>query len=290
MEVAVSSRRFAIPLECPCCGATADRETTIGVTRVPGRRVADDQGLAFPYCARCLAHAAAWESAGVASSGIMLAGIVAAVALSIAISIWVGLVALALAIPLAAVLRGSRRRVAKAACGPSCAAPGKALAYFGWSGAERTFWFESPTYAARFAEQNPKHLAHVTPQLTKLLDGHRIARLAVPTPAAAIHTVPPPATLPEWLARIEHQPGAVARRSELQRALDATAEPAARQALIAAACRIELAPVLARIDAMVQPAARKQAILEAIAAITGDNILAELQAAELRELEARLAR
>ena len=286
----MSSRRFVIPLECPCCGATADRETTIDVTRVPGRRVADDQGLAFPYCARCLAHTAAWESAGVASSGIMLAGIVAAVVIAIALSIWVGLGVLAVAIPLAAVVRASKRTAAKSARGPSCASPGKALAYFGWSGAERTFSFESPTYAARFAEQNHKHLAHVTPQLTKILDGHRIARLAVPTPAAAIHTVPPPATLADWLARIDHQPGAVARRIELQRALDATAEPAARHALIAAACRIELAPVLARIDGMVQPAARKQAILEAIAAVTGDNILEELQAAELRELEARLAR
>ena len=290
MIVEVSSRRFAIPLECPCCGAATGSETLIPVTRTPGQRVADEPGLAFPYCARCLAHVAAWDTAGVGSAGVMLLGIVAAVALAIVTQIWIGLVAFVIAIPLAAVLRQSRRSAAKAACGPSCASPGKALAYLGWTGNERGFSFESPTYAARFAEQNHKHLVNVSPQLRMLLEGHRIARLAVPTPAAANLVVPPPATIPDWIARIEKQPGAVARRSELQRALDATPEPAARQQLIAATVRLELAPILARVDATTNTAARKQLLLQTIAEISGDNILEELQTAELRELEARLAR
>lgn len=290
MIVEVSSRRFAIPLECPCCGATTENETTIGVTRTPGKRVADERGLDFPYCARCLAHATAWETAGVGSAGVMLVGIVAAVALAFLTRLSIGLAAFALVIPIAAGLRQSRRSAAKSACGPSCASPGKALAYFGWSGNERTFSFESPTYAARFGEQNQKHLVNVSPQLTKILEGLRIARLTVPTPAAANLVVPPPASLSEWIARIESQPGPVARRSTVQRALDSTPDPEGRRELLAAACRIELAPVLARVDATENPGARKQLLLQAIAEISADNILEELQAAELRELEARLAR
>ena len=290
MIVEVSSRRFAIPLECPCCGATTESETTIPVTRTPGKRVADERGLDFPYCARCLAHATAWETAGVGSAGVMLIGIVAAIALAVLVRVWIGLAAFALVIPLAALLRQSRRSAARSACGPSCASPGKALAYFGWSGNERTFSFESPTYAARFGEQNQRHLVNVSPQLTKIMDGLRIARLTVPTPAAANLVVPPPASLSEWIARIESQVGPVARRSALQRGLDATSDPASRQKLIAAACQIELAPILAQADATINPAARKQLLLQAIAEISGDNILEELQTAELRELEARLAR
>ncbi len=289
MIVEVSSRRFAIPLECPCCGAATESETRIGVTRTAGKRVDDERGLDFPYCARCLAHVAAWETAGVGSAGVMLVGIVAAVALAILTRVWIGLAAFALVIPIAALLRQSRRSAAKASCGPSCASPGKALAYLGWSGNERTFSFESPTYAARFGEQNQKHLVNVSPQLTKILEGLRIARLTVPTPAAANLVVPPPASLAAWIARIESQPGPVARRSALQRGLDAMADPAARRELVAAACRLELAPVLAKVDAA-NPGVRKQLLLQAIAEISGDNILEELQTAELRELEGRLAR
>ena len=64
--IEVSARKFSIPFECPCCGAAADADLWVAATRT-GKGAAREttRGLDFPYCARCIAHVAAWESAGV---------------------------------------------------------------------------------------------------------------------------------------------------------------------------------------------------------------------------------
>jgi hypothetical protein len=286
--VEVSARRFVIPFECPCCGAAPDAEMAIHLTRSAGRRVATESALAlaFPYCQRCVAHVTAWEASGTIVVAVLLGGIIAGVIAGIATHFLVGLGVFAAAIPVAWLMTQARRGRAKASCGPSCACPGRALVYLGWSGSDSAFTFESHTYAARFAEQNPTVLSNASTSLKRLLEGHRVARLAVPTPATAVLTVPPPATLQDWIGRIEACKGAVSRRNILQRALDGLHEKHDRQEVIAAAMRLEVAPVLDEVDGLTSIAAKGR-LQRAIDGFRADNIPEELQTAVLRELDTR---
>jgi hypothetical protein len=291
-DVEISSRTFAIPFECPCCGADPDTELAVPVTRGAGREVVREtaRALAFPYCKRCLAHVERWDAVGIRSAAMMIAGVVAAVVLSLATRVVIGAIAFAAAALLAWSLTSARRAAVRAALGPSCASPDRALAFLGWSGRSSAFSFASPTYAARFAEQNTKLLVQVGEQLRKLLEGHRIARLAVPTPAAAHLVVPPPASTAEWIARIENSRSTVERRNTLRRALDASHDPGERAQLLEAACRIELAPVLGRLDGLSGAGAKKHRLQRAIDEVRADNMPEELQEFEVRQLEARLSR
>ncbi len=280
--VEVSARKFGVPFECPCCGATP--ETDVRVTARPS-----GPSLAFPYCRRCVAHVSAWESSGVASAAVMLLGILSAIVIAATAKIWLGLVVFIAAACIAALVRGARRASAKKLCGASCASTDLALEYRGWSGQTSSFTFASPTFAARFAEQNASVLANVTPQLRKLLDGYRKARLAVPTPAVAAGVAPPPLTFEAWRARIESTEGIVARRVALGRALEMIEDPHSRRELIQAVARIELAPLLDKLPRLASPAARKQLLERAIAELRVDNIPDELEAVELQQLQARVA-
>ncbi|NVB84216.1 MAG: hypothetical protein HOV81_37920 [Kofleriaceae bacterium] len=280
--VEVSSRKFGVPFECPCCGAAPEVDVRV-VSRTSGK------ALAFSYCRRCVAHVSAWESAGVASAAVMLLGILSAIVIAVAAKLWLGLVVFVAAATIAWWVRGARRAAATKVCGASCASPHLALEYRGWSGQASSFSFQSPTFAARFAEQNQSLLANMTPQLRKLLDGYRKARLAVPTPAVAAGVAPPPLTVKDWLARLETTEGTVARRVALGRALEMIAEAAPRRELIQTVARLELAPLLERL-ARVQSAAQKKSLLErAIADLGVDNIPDELEAVELQQLQARVA-
>ncbi|MDB4963772.1 MAG: hypothetical protein JWP01_3771 [Myxococcales bacterium] len=284
--VEIESRTFAVPFECPCCGAAADAEVVVPLKRAPGRTPASDSArrLEFPYCARCVAHVASWEGAGVTSAGIMLVGILASVAVAIVSSVLAGLVLLVGAVAISAGVVTHRRARAAAACGPACASPDAAVSYLGWSGNTSSFSFRSPTYTARFAEHNSTKLVSVSPELRRLLEGHRVARLAVPTPAAAAMTVPPPRSTREWIAKIESTPGRVARRHHLQVALDLAATEEDKAELIRAAMRSDLAPLRARLDKL-SGSAKHRALSEAIAEIRAGNLPVELQQAELAELE-----
>lgn len=290
MNVEVSARKFAIPFECPCCGEAPDGELRVPLDRTAGRPVAGDStsALDFPYCKRCIGHVAGHESAGVPSAGVMAVGIIAGGSLALATNLWVGLAVFVAAIPVAWWVRRARRARAKAACGPSCAAVDRAVAYHGWTGNLSSFSFHSLTYAARFAEQNADRLVNVSPQLQKLLDGHKLARLAVPTPAVAASTVPPPLGVREWVARIEGAAGTVARRKAFQQATEMLGDIRDRQQVILAATTIELAPILARIDAVAAPALQQQELRAAITAIRADNIPEALQAGMIYQLEQRL--
>ena len=288
--VEVSARTFEVPFECPCCGATPDTELGISVTRTSGRPVGRDtaRALDFPYCGRCAGHVGIWESAGMRSAGVIVTGIVAAVVVSLATRFVIGAIVFVAAILFAWSLGSARRAAARAGTGPSCASPGRALAYLGWSGTTSAFSFESPTYAARFAEQNTKHLTHVGDRLRKLIEGHRIARLAVPTPAAPQLVVPPPAGVNDWIQRIERSRSAVERRNTLSRALDVARDAGERAQLLEAASRIELAPIMGRVDGLSSAGAKKHGLQKAIDRIRADNIPEELAAEQIRRLEARL--
>jgi hypothetical protein len=285
--VEVSSRRFAIPPECPCCGALPDTELAVPLTAQPGRPVAPDtaRSVMMPYCQRCVGHSTRWEAAGVASAAIMLAGIVGGIVLALTVHLVAGLAAVVVAAPLAYVARQVRRNKAKAACGESCAGPGRAVAYLGWSGTTSVFEFDSHTYTARFAEANPKLIANASSSLAKLVEGHRVARLAVPTPAASV-VVPPPATVHDWIAKLEASIGAVSRRTTLQRAIDVL-EHGERQLVIIEATKLELAPIHAELDGLDAPQQR-QRLERAIEAVRADNMPEPLQVAVLYALEQEL--
>jgi hypothetical protein len=279
--VEVSARRFAVPYECPCCGAVPDTEISVPLTPDRERAASPEtaHALGFPYCKRCLGHTARWDSVKNVETGIKVLGLIAGIVLGLTVHWAAGVGAFVVAVALAVVVgRGSRATV-KATCGESCASPGIAVHYFGWSGNASTFRFESHVYAARFAEQNPQKLANVDPTLRKVMEGHKLARLAVPTPAAAVRTVPAAATIADWIDRIQSAPGRVARLDWLVRSLDAFADPADRQRLIEVAAKPELAAI---------PDTEPQTVQKAIVATNADNIPEELRDEIVRQLEARL--
>jgi hypothetical protein len=288
MIVEVSAKRFAVPFECPCCGAAPDTEMTIPLANARPHAPESARGLGFPYCRKCEQHVTHWEAAGVGATGVMVLGVIGGVILAVTTRVVFGLAVLGAAIPLALALRSIRRSQAKEGCGPSCATPGKALQYLGWSGNVSAFQFASLVYAARFAEQNSKILVNISSQLRQLLEGHKIARLAVPTPAAAHVVVPAAPSVLDWIARIQSSRGGVARRNSLLRALEAVHDPREREEVLQAASRIEVAAILAKVDALASSIAKKRELQNAIAAIRVDNMPEELQDAELRQLEARL--
>jgi hypothetical protein len=149
--------------------------------------------------------------------------------------------------------------------------------------------FESPTFAARFAEENKSILANPSAQLQRLLEGYHRARLAVPTPAVATGTAPPPMDARGWLARLESTDGTLARRVQLGRALDMIEEAPQRRELIQTVARLELAAVLERVQRESSTSSKRQILEEALARVRDDNLAEELQAAEVKELETRLA-
>lgn len=290
VNVEVAARKFAIPYECPCCGEGPDTEMRIPLERLANQPVAPDspRALDFPYCKRCEAHAAASESAGVPSAGVMAIGIVAGGTLALATRLWVGALVFVAALPLAWLVLQGRRRAARARCTPSCASTDRAVAYHGWTGSRSSFAFKSLAYTARFAEQNADKLVDLSPQLQKLLEGHKLARLAVPTPAVATHAVPPPLGVREWIARIERAHGAVARRKAFQQATEMLGDLREKQQVILATTQLELAPIADRIALATTPAARHHELTAAISEIRADNIPEALQAAMLYQLEEQL--
>jgi hypothetical protein len=277
LTVQVSSRRFAIPFECPCCGAPPDAE--LRIPRARGAMAAPDSatGLDVPYCSKCIRHAEAWDTAGVGSAAVLVVGVIAFVVLSLVVARpLLGLVVLVISIPIALAVAGARRRNAKAGCAEACASPGMAVNYLGWNGTLTSLSFESLTYAARFAEQNTGAVLE-TPQLRKLLEGHRIARLQVPTPAAAVSVSAAP-TLTEWKQKIEQAKGPLARRTAFSRAWDAVHNDADRKELVRVAAAAEVAGV----------STTRAEVEAAIAAVRADNIPEELQTAALQLLQAKL--
>jgi len=283
--VEVSSRRFAVPFQCPCCGAAPDAELAVPITKTKGRDVSPSsaQRLDFPYCKRCLAHVTAWQGAGLVSTGLTLAGIVAGIAIALLAHVIAGLLLVVAAVVIAYALVTNRRAQAQAMCSHACPGADTAVTYLGWSGNTSAFAFRSPTYTARFAEDNTPKLVHASTALNRLLEGHRVARLAVPTPASTM-TVPPPNTTSEWLARIEHAPTRVSRRHDFENAYEMVAEPAERKRLLEVATRAEIAPVKERLARA--GASRADVIDTAMAQLAADNVPVELQKAVLAELEA----
>jgi hypothetical protein len=278
--VEISSRKYGVPYECPCCGAVPDSET----------RVMSEMAYAIdvPYCARCVAHVDAWDWAGIRAMALAVGGLVIAIVLSAFSSFVVGGIVFGVAVIAAATLRSVGKSAAKRACRDSCASPHVALACSGWNGTTQSFTFESPTFAARFAEQNASILANESPQLRKLLDGYKKARLAVPTPAVAAGVAPPPLSAKDWIARLEGTEGKVARRVALGRALEMIEQPQPRRELVQTVARLELAPMLDKLQRASSPAAKKAMLFGFLEELETQNISDELEAALRASLDARV--
>lgn len=281
--VELSAQRFGIPYECTCCGATPPN------AEVPVPPRAAGPTLLFPYCKRCIEHARMYEAARTSSTLAMVIFVVASVVCAVKIGLLAGAVVFVVGVAASWWLRTWRQKVAALKRGASCASTQLAVEYRGWNGATHALAFESPTFAAKFAEENKPLLASPSPQLQRLVDGFHKARLAVPTPAIAAGVAPPPLTHRDWLVRLEGTEGTLSRRVQLQRALDMTEEAHPRRELIQAVAKTELAPLLARLQRLTSPAQKKAVIQQSIARIREDNIPEELQAAELQELQSRLA-
>lgn len=284
MLVEVSSRRFAIPHECPCCGAIPDAELAIPVTGTRATRTSA-KAMNMPSCKRCNTHVTAFEAAGVASAAVLLTGLVAAIVATILFGP-IGLVTIPAAIALAFVLVTRRRRAAEMMRGPSCASAGKAIAYLGWSGTTTAFELASPTYAARFAEHNEKILHAPTPRLRALIEGHARARVAVPSAVAPV--AEPPSTVEAWMAKLSVATGPAGRRHLMVRALGAFTDDESRARLVEAAAKIDLAPTYRKLGRASGLEDRARVLAEAIARVTADNLPEPLQDFELRELEKKL--
>lgn len=272
--VEISAHRFGIPFECPCCGAPPAAEIRVG-----------PRGLLFPYCKRCAAHARAWDNSGVASALAMVITIVATIVTAVTAGALIAIGVFVAGATGAWFVRTSRRTAAEAMRGASCAATGIAVVAQG----PLSFTFESPTFAARFAEENKSLLAHPSPQLQRLVEGYHRARLAIPTPAVAAGIAPPPLNAREWLTRLETTQGTLARRVQLARALEMIEEAHSRRELIQHVARHELAPVLAQLSRTTSAAGKKQLIEDSLAKIRLDNLSEELEAAQLQELQGRLS-
>lgn len=289
IHVEVSSRRFAVPYECPCCGAVPDAELTIPLTPTRDRPAAPEtaHSLGFPYCKKCVAHVATWDSTRNVETAIKVLAILAGLVLGLVVH-WAAGVGAGVALIVVALLVGkvSRQKV-RATCREACATPTLAVHYLGWSGNASTLAFDSHVYAARFAEQNEKKLTNVDPVLRKVIEGHKLARLQVPTPAVAVRTVPASATVADWIDRIQTAGGRVARLDWLSRALDAFSDPTDRRTIIDAAAKLEMAAIAPRLDQVTGDAA-KRAVQKAIIDVRADNIPEELRDSVIEQLEARL--
>lgn len=281
--VQVSSRSFDYPSDCPCCGSEPDGELAIPL-RDGVRTTSPDSARRqlFPYCKRCIRHVVAVDHARTIAAVTVLAGIALASVLGLGDETIRGVYVLIATFAVAAiggmVLLGRARHM----CTPACASSERAVTFLGWSGAVTTFRFTSAVYTARFAEANAKSLVSVEPALERLLEGHARAREEVPTPAAPIRAVTPH-TRAAWSVYFASQPGPLARRRALARALGVTYETSERAALISMIAHAELDALIAGIDG-ISFAARQRKALHAIDEVSADNLPDELRDAMLREL------
>ena len=288
--VEISGRHFDIPLDCPCCGAAPDTEIAVPLARNARDRLADSvASVAFPYCRHCVAHAARWESAGVIFSGWIVIGVLGLVILAIASELAIGLCVLIAAGLLGAVIATSRRAQARQAMRESCGSVGRSVAYLGWSGASTGLAFESISYGAKFAERNAPRLVE-DPRIRRLLDKYKLARIAIPTPAAAVTVIPPPLGVGEWIAKLATTSTRVARRSGLAAALEVLPEARERDQLVRAVCAIETAAYVAPLDKLASNAAKQRHLRTTIEQIRRDNVPEVLQQLLVSELEQRLSK
>jgi hypothetical protein len=281
--VQVCSRSFDYPSDCPCCGAEPDAELAIPLTSSDHMASPDTaRRQLFPYCKRCIRHVVSVEHARTISAVILLAGVALASGVGFGEDPMDGVYVLLGTFALVLIAGSSLLTLARRRCSAACASAQRAVTYLGWSGSASGFRFSSAVYTARFAECNTSKLVSVEPGLAKLLEGHTRAREEVPTPAAPVRAVTPH-TRAAWSVHFAAQPGSLARRRALSRALGITYEASERAALISMIAHAELDGLIADINGQ-SLAARRRRARSAIDEVSSDNLLDELREVMLREL------
>jgi hypothetical protein len=294
--VEVSARKFTVPHECACCGAVPQVHLAASHTRRTGKRVIREttRGLNFPYCTGCDAHIAKWDAASALLGILVVLSALVAIGVGFGAGAAFGFGLFGALFILSFVISMRAQSNARALCAQACATPGAAVTYLEWSGSVSSFAFASQVFALKFAQANAKNLINVSMELHRLLEERSATTngsfnaQSQPEPQ---RTAPVPASddlVLEWISRIENYKGAEARRNALQRALAEVTDVNGRRALVLAASRIEVAAVLDKVEALASAPAKKRHLQKAIADIRADNIPDELQAEELRQLDARL--
>ncbi len=289
--IEVSARTFHVPLECACCGGSADTQRSASSTRRTGKRVIREttRSLPFPYCQTCDAHVRTWDSASAITALVVIVGTGLAIGVGITTNNGaIGAAIVGVAAVLAIVANVRIKSNARAQCQSTCACPQTSVAFLGWSGTINSFQFFSSTYAAKFGHGNARKLINVGPDLARLLQQSTSqsppiqSRTPTPSPRSSR------ASVLDWINRLESYKGSVARRNALERALQEIHDPMERQQLLAAASKIEVRTVLDKVDGLKSVAAKRRHLQMAAEKIKLDNIPDELQAAELQILEQRL--
>ena len=251
----------------------------------------------FPYCGRCFEHATRWSSAATFANTVIGIGVVLAVIIGLASSGVAGIATFAAFLIGGVVVFVHQRSEARARCTPGCASPSPAVDHLGWSGSVSSFAFHSQTYAVKFANENSRNLINVSMELRRLLERRSTTaqvevevsasipmRVRTSLPSAAPDRAPSGDAALDWISRIENYKGTEARRHALERALKDVTEPRARWELMSAACRIEVAAVLDKLDNLSTVAAKRRHLQKAIDEMRSSPIPEEIQARYRREL------
>ena len=235
MRVQLSGKRFVFGRSCVCCGAAAETELAVSSTRTTGKRVVRTQTNTwkFPYCQSCVAHVAAWDSAG--ACGLIALAVIVGIALAFVHPL-LGVAVAGAGIVLAGRAAKQKRAAAQALCGPACTSAQRAVTYEGWSGTVETFEIASERYALQFMLGNREKLINVSPEtwskLEAAVDSGRVAPVAAPALQSRGDE-----SLLRWTAKVESARGPATRRATVESALrDVTLTQ--REEFIRAAARI----------------------------------------------------
>jgi hypothetical protein len=153
----ISARLLSWPRKCACCGGAADSSMRAAASKTTGKRVQHTKTSWWevPYCNTCLAHNAAYESAGRWLWASLIAGVLAWIVIGQASSRGTIGLLMGAAIAGAGFWPYSRAQdAARTQMKSTCCTPRAAVRYLDWHGTFHTFVFESETYTNEFLASN----------------------------------------------------------------------------------------------------------------------------------------
>ena len=247
--VEVSSRKFGVPFECPCCGAAP--ETDMRVTR--GRT---GRALTFRTASGASRTSRRGTSAGVASAGVAVLGIVARIALAVHVSVRFGAVVFLVCGRRSLVLRLAGKTAAEATRVVHRVRRRARARYLGWSG-RRARSRSSRRRSPRGSPSRTRLLANDQPAAAQA--PRRLSQGAARRPDACrrrrCRAAPADRARLDGAYREHRGQGRSPRRART-RARDDRRTPTTARAVQTVA-RLELAPLLDKLQRSSSPAAKK---------------------------------
>lgn len=282
MRIELSGRTFHFPPECVCCGSVASTEFVASATKTRGKRTVTSttREWRFPSCAACEAHRATYGSANLPAFFSVLLGVVLAVVL------WWWL--FPIGVVTAVLLVQSAHSKAESERSEKCVTASAPARFVGWQGTVHVFDVQSTDYARAFLALNSHKAVNIRPDARALLS-------QVPSPAdasrrrTATPADPRTRTIAEWVSRLESQRGPASRRAVLSEALRASGTEEDRQLLLLEASRIEVDAVLAKVDALKTPGAKRRHLQAALEELRSDAVSDDLQLQQIQWLEEALS-